>query len=136
MEEKSSIGAILNLNCIICEKRKNFKIDYLSLLEYKLLKIRALPSSKILMSSNEVSIEDRKFLHILEKGTVKKDVHYVAPLPFWDENLVMPNNRIQALRRLKCLKRFLTDKRFPQDYPKITNLVVGAMIKLHMLVRA
>ena len=35
----------------------------------------ALPSSKIMMSSNEVSIEDRKFLRILEKGTVKKDVH-------------------------------------------------------------
>ena len=96
----------------------------------------ALPSSKVMMSSNEVSIEDRKFLHILEKGTVKKDIHYVVPLPFWDENLVMPNNRIQALRRLKCLKRFLRDKRFPQDYLKITNLIAGAMIKLHILVGA
>ena len=96
----------------------------------------ALPSSKIMMSSNEVLIEDQKFLHILEKGTVKKDVHYVVPLPFWDENLVMPNNRIQALRRLKCFKRFLRDKSFPQNYPKITNLIAGTMIKLHMLVGA
>ena len=42
MEEKCSIGTILNLNCNICENRKNFKIDVedLSLLEYWLLKIR------------------------------------------------------------------------------------------------
>ena len=42
MEEKCSIGTILNLNCNVRENRKNFKIDVedLSLLEYKLLKIR------------------------------------------------------------------------------------------------
>ena len=40
MEEKSSIATILNLNCNIHENRKNFKIDDLPLLEYKLLKTR------------------------------------------------------------------------------------------------
>ena len=42
MEEKCSIGTILNLNCNVCENRKDFKIDVedLSLLEYRLLKIR------------------------------------------------------------------------------------------------
>ena len=77
----------------------------------------ALPSSKIMMSSNGVPVEDRKFLHILEKGTVKKNDHY----------LVMPNNRIQALRRLKCLKRrFLKDKRFFHNYKNFMN---GLLIK-------
>ena len=42
-----------------------------------------------MMSSNKVSVEDRKFLHILEKGDVKKDDHYVVPLLFRDENPVM-----------------------------------------------
>ena len=43
MEEKCSIGIILNLNCNVRENRKNFKIDVedLSLLQYELLKIRA-----------------------------------------------------------------------------------------------
>ena len=82
----------------------------------------ALPSSKIMMSSNEVSVEDRKFLHILEKGTVRKNDHYAVPLPFWDDNLVMLNNGIHALRRVKCLKRrFLKDKRFFQDYKNFMN---------------
>ena len=42
MEEKCSIGTILSLNYNICEKRKIFETDVedLSLLEYKLLKIR------------------------------------------------------------------------------------------------
>ena len=43
-----------------------------------------LPSSKIMMRSSEVSVEDQKFLHILEKGTVMKDDHYVVPLLFQD----------------------------------------------------
>ena len=79
-------------------------------------------SSRIMVSSNEVSVENRKVLYILEKETVKKDDHYVVPLPFRDENLVMPNNRIQALRRLKCLKRrLLEDERFFKDYKKFMN---------------
>ena len=42
MEEKYSIGTILNLNRNVRENRKDFKIDVedLSLLEYELLKIR------------------------------------------------------------------------------------------------
>ena len=52
---------------------------------------------------------------------MKKDDHCVVPLPFRDENLVMPNNRIQKLRRLKCLKRrFLKGERF-KDYKKFMN---------------
>ena len=75
-----------------------------------------------MMSSNGVPVEDRKFLHILQKGTVKKNYHYVVPLSFRDDNLVIPNNRIQALRRLKCLKRrFLKDKRFFHSYKNLTN---------------
>ena len=42
----------------------------------------ALTSSKIMMRKGEVSVEDRKFLLILEKRTVKNDHHYVVPLPF------------------------------------------------------
>ena len=42
----------------------------------------ALPSSETMMSSSEVLVEERKCLHILEKGAVKKDDHYVVPLLF------------------------------------------------------
>ena len=52
-------------------------------------------------------------LHNLAKGTANKGDHYVVPLLFQDKNLVIPNNSIQALRRLKFLKRqLLRDKVF------------------------
>ena len=38
--------------------------------------------AKVMMSQGEVSIEDQKFLHILEKGTAKKVYHYVVALSF------------------------------------------------------
>ena len=82
----------------------------------------ALPSNRMMMGSNEVQVEDRIFLYILKRETVKKDDHYVVPLPFRDENLVMISNRIQALRRLKCFKRkFLKDERFFMDYKNFIN---------------
>ena len=42
MEEKCSIGTILNLNCNVRGNRNNFKVAVkdLSLLEYQLLNIR------------------------------------------------------------------------------------------------
>ena len=52
----------------------------------------ALPSSRIMMSSNEVSAEDQKFLYTMEKGTRKKDDHYVVPLAFRDQYMVIPKN--------------------------------------------
>ena len=58
----------------------------------------ALLLNQIMMSSSEVSVEDAKFLQIFEKGIKKKNDHCVVALPFWDENLVMLKNRVQALK--------------------------------------
>ena len=53
-----------------------------------------------------LSRDDVKFLGILEKGTVQLDNgHYETPLPVKDPDLLMPNNRIQAERRMTYLKR-------------------------------
>ena len=42
----------------------------------------ALPLSRAMMSSKEVSVENQNFLYILEKRTVKKDDHYIVLFPF------------------------------------------------------
>ena len=65
--------------------------------------------------------DDRKFLDIVERGTVKKNEHYVVPLPFLDQELVMPNNKQQAVKRLMGLKRFIRDNKFFLDYKKYMN---------------
>ena len=47
----------------------------------------------ILKNATEISHDDRKFLDIVERGTVKRNGHYVVPLPFCDQELVMRNNK-------------------------------------------
>ena len=89
-------------------------------------------ADSITSSVDEISIEDKKFLDIVEKNTSKKDYHYVVPLPFRDDRLVMPNNRVQALcTRLMFLKRrFLKDQKFFDDYKKfMDNLLVKGYAK-------
>ena len=78
-------------------------------------------SDSILKNVSEISCDDRKFLDIVEWRTVKKNGHYVVPLPFRDQELVMPNNKQQAVKRLMGLKRFIRDNKFFLDYKKYMN---------------
>ncbi len=39
-----------------------------------------------------MSVEDERFLDIMQKGTTFCDDHYMLPLPFRDENVRLPNN--------------------------------------------
>ena len=84
-------------------------------------------ADSITNSVDEISIKDKKFLDIVEKNSSKKDNHYVVPLPFKNDRLVMPNNRGEAFKRLMFLKRrFLKDQNFFDDYKKfIDNLLKG-----------
>ena len=79
-------------------------------------------SDSILKNDSEISCDDRKFLDIVERGTLKKNGHYIVPLPFHDQELVKPNNKQQAVKRLMGLKRrFIRDNKFFLDYKKYMN---------------
>ncbi|XP_057290844.1 uncharacterized protein LOC130613498 [Hydractinia symbiolongicarpus] len=73
--------------------------------------------------SEEISFEDRKFMQLMKKETKYEDGHYILPLPLNDPEIILPNNRKQAERRLEQLKRrfkrndkFFTDcKKFMED---------------------
>ena len=62
----------------------------------------------------------------VEESTTKSGDHYVVPLPFKKENLIMPNNRKQAMQRLIYLKRrFKKDPAFSEDYKQfMSNFLV------------
>ena len=62
----------------------------------------------------------------VEESTTKSGDYYVVPLPFRKENLIMPNNRKQAMQRLIYLKRrFKKDPAFFEDYKQfMSNLLV------------
>ena len=46
----------------------------------------------------EISKDDKAFLKTVKESTTKSANHYVVPLPFQKENLIMPNNRKQAMQ--------------------------------------
>ena len=73
-----------------------------------------------------LSVEDHKFLDILGTGIHKRsDWHYEMPLPLRHEDVKLPNNRSQALRRLSLLKaRFKRVPSYHKDYTKFMEDVI------------
>ena len=70
-----------------------------------------------MLKCGEVSHEEKKFMEIFDRGTTKKNDHYVVPLPFRDPSLMLPNDKQHAIQRLMGLKRtFMKDNKFFQDY--------------------
>ena len=63
-----------------------------------------------------VSFNDLKFLKLMDTKVQKKNGHYCLPLPL-KINMSLPNNRIQAFRRLHSLRRqFAKDQPFYLHY--------------------
>ena len=67
----------------------------------------------------------------VEESTTKSGDYYVVPLSFRKENLIMPNDRKQAMQRLIYLKRrFKKDPAFFEDYKQfMSNLLVNGYAK-------
>ena len=64
-----------------------------------------------------LSVEDKKFLSLMEDGTKLVDGHYHVPLLSRNPDVEFPNNRIQAINQLNYLsRRFVQDEKFFADY--------------------
>ncbi|CAB4026323.1 Hypothetical predicted protein [Paramuricea clavata] len=74
------------------------------------------------------SVEDHKFLQILEEG-IKKDTdgRWEMPLPFRDKTpLHLPDNRPHCLRRMMSLKRkFEKDPKLFKDYSEFMEKIIS-----------
>lgn len=68
--------------------------------------------------ASPISQEDLKFLFKMERGIkLKSDGHYKMPLPFKKERPNLPDNKICAIHRLKCLERKLRrNNQYYKDY--------------------
>ena len=74
-----------------------------------------------------LSVEDRRFLQIMEKNITERNGHYQLPLPLRNPNLRLPVNRVQALSRLASLKRkLLADENIRTRYCEIIRKMVSA----------
>lgn len=72
-----------------------------------------------------MSIEDKTFLTIMESKAGKVGSHYELPLPFRNEDLLMPDNRNVVLRRLMHLKeRFIRNPKFLAEYQRFMKNIM------------
>ena len=66
---------------------------------------------------SQFSVEDHKFIRLLDEETKFIDGHYQVPLPFKEVNTKLPNNRGQAIKRIEHIKkRLLKNPKFFIDY--------------------
>ena len=79
-----------------------------------------------LNNSQTLSVEDRKFLDILDKGIHQRsDGHYEMPLPLRSQDVKLPNNQSEALRRLSQLKaRFKRDPNYHREYTEFIEEMI------------
>ena len=65
------------------------------------------------------SIEDDRFMKLMRDEVKMENGHYVLPLPFRSEDINMPDNHGQAVRRCNGIKkRMLKDEGYRLDYAK------------------
>ena len=63
------------------------------------------------------SVDDRKFMTLVESETEFDDGHFVVPLPFRDRSIVLPDNRGQVMSRLKWqTTKMMRNDQYRADY--------------------
>ena len=72
------------------------------------------------------SREDQRFIQILEDGVLRKNGHFIMPLPFRKDDVRMPENREQAEVRASYLKkRLIKNPKMHADYVKTMKDVLS-----------
>ncbi|XP_066270881.1 uncharacterized protein [Branchiostoma lanceolatum] len=73
----------------------------------------------------EMSVEDKKFMNIVSKGTNKNNGHYQVPLPFKNGRPKLPNNKQVALQRAQHLRRkMMRNESFQQEYTRFMEKII------------
>ncbi|CAH1277471.1 TRAF3 [Branchiostoma lanceolatum] len=73
----------------------------------------------------EMSVEDKKFMNIVSKGTNKNNGHYQVPLPFKNGRPKLPNNKQIALQRAQHVRRkMMRNESFQQEYTRFMEKII------------
>ena len=73
-----------------------------------------------------LSQEDRKFLTMVERETEVVDGHHQVPLPFRCDDVTVPNNREQAIKRANWQKKkIIRDSQYRSDYVAFINDIIA-----------
>ena len=70
-------------------------------------------------TTDSISMHDSRFLKIMKEGLSIENGHIELPLPFKEDDIYFPDNKLIALKRLYGLKkRLLKNCEFRNDYKK------------------
>ena len=73
-----------------------------------------------------LSQEDRKFLTMVGRETKVVDGHYQVPLPFQCDDVTVPNNKEQAIKRANWQKKkIIRDSQYRSDYVAFINDIIA-----------
>ena len=79
-------------------------------------------SERKVKNEHGLSQEDKLFLKKVERGIKRVEGHYEIPLPFREDDVIMPDNRAQVeLRAHWIKKKLLKDKRLHKQYTEFMN---------------
>lgn len=78
---------------------------------------------------SEMSVEDKRFMSIMENSKEIRNGHYYLPLPFKENDITMPNNYQQAHQRVMSLKRKL--EKNEQYHREYSTFLEGMLQKNH-----
>ena len=70
------------------------------------------------------SQEDKCFLKKIERGITYVEGHHQMPLPFRDDDILMPSNKGQAAIRANWLKKKLKNENFHKDYTSFMHNIL------------
>ena len=77
-------------------------------------------------SENGMSVENVKFMKILEDEEKMPNKHYQIPLPFRNANIQFSNSKYKAWQRLSYLqKSFNKNKEFEKDYVRFMKKIIS-----------
>ncbi|XP_041349189.1 uncharacterized protein LOC121368518 [Gigantopelta aegis] len=80
---------------------------------------------RLIDDKKEHSQEDKKFLDLVNGSITHSNGHYCIGLPFKENGVKLPDNKLQALQRLASLKRKLQkNSTFCEDYVEFMSKVV------------
>ena len=72
-----------------------------------------------------LSLEDKQWEKKVSSSTVLCNGHYKVPLPFKDDDIILPNNRNQALQRLQSTKkRLIHNDQFHKEYSEFMTMMI------------
>jgi hypothetical protein len=78
------------------------------------------------LDSESLSVEDRLFLSKVTSGIrQREDGHFEIPLPFREDQVMLPNNKEMVLKRVRNLKaKMQKDERYGMEYCKFMSKLI------------